>query len=206
MQDIKLLEFAKTLSGVYDNLEQSQNNPQDFARINIYFRPLPWEIFDGPGFYSEQCYDYAPWDPYRQGIHKLTHQDNLFIMHNYGFEKPKRLAGGGKNPEILKGLKELSMKERCGCAMHFELIKKGEYIGRVEPGKKCLVPRDGKLTYLVSEVEVNQEEWISRDRGYDPKTDEQRWGSEHGLLKFKRIKYLDNIINDDWTKHISSNV
>ena len=69
MQDIKLLEFAKTLSGVYDNLEQSQNNPQDFARINIYFRPLPWEIFDGPGFYSEQCYDYAPWDPYRQGLH-----------------------------------------------------------------------------------------------------------------------------------------
>ena len=50
MDNTKLLEFAKTLSGVYDNLEQSQQNPQDFARINIYFRPLPWEVFNAPGF------------------------------------------------------------------------------------------------------------------------------------------------------------
>ena len=65
---LALAEFAKTLAGAYDNLDQSQNNPKDFARINIYFRPLPWHIFQGPGFYSEQCYDYAPWDPYRQGF------------------------------------------------------------------------------------------------------------------------------------------
>ena len=45
----------------------------------------------------------------------------------------------------------------------------GHYRGMVEPGKKCLVPRDGKLTYLVSEVEVNQTDWISRDRGFDQK-------------------------------------
>ena len=46
--------FAKILSGCYDNIEQSQDNPKDFARIHIYFRPLPWEIFNSIGFYSEQ--------------------------------------------------------------------------------------------------------------------------------------------------------
>ena len=198
MDNTKLLEFAKTLSGVYDNLEQSQQNPQNFARINIYFRPLPWEVFNAPGFYSEQCYDYAPWDPYRQGIHKLTCRENLFVMENYGIQKPKRLAGAGKNPDILEGVNGLSMNKRCGCAMHFEYVNDGKYVGKVEPGKKCLVPRDGKMTYLVSEVEVNQETWTSRDRGYDPKTDQQVWGSEHGLLKFKRIQYLDKIIDDSW--------
>ena len=60
-----LVLFAKTLGGIYDNLEQSQANPKDFARINIFFRPLPWGGFDGPGFYSEQCYDYAPGAPYK---------------------------------------------------------------------------------------------------------------------------------------------
>jgi CpeT protein len=51
--------LPETLAGIYDNYEQAQVNPKDFARINIVFRPLPWEIFEGPGFYSEQFYDYA---------------------------------------------------------------------------------------------------------------------------------------------------
>ena len=191
-------EFAKTLAGVYDNIEQSQENPKDFARINIFFRPLPWHIFKGPGFYSEQCYDYAPWDPYRQGIHRLTANRDTFIVENYGFTNPRRLAGAGRDPEIMNAIDTASLKERCGCAMHFQSQGEGKYIGKVEPGKKCLVPRDGKITYLVSEVEVDQDNWISRDRGYDPKTDEQIWGSEHGLLKFKRIKSFSDEINDEW--------
>ena len=43
------LRFAGTLSGVFDNFAQSQANAKDFARINIIFRPLPWQIFNGPG-------------------------------------------------------------------------------------------------------------------------------------------------------------
>ena len=93
--DLAIAEFAKTLAGVYDNIEQSQQNPKDFARINIFFRPLPWHVFQGPGFSSEQCYDYAPWDPYRQGIHSLTASKESFIGENYGFANPRRLAGAG---------------------------------------------------------------------------------------------------------------
>lgn len=198
-----LLEFAKTLSGIYDNINQSQEHPKDFARINIYFRPLPWNVFDAPGFYSEQCYDYAPWDPYRQGIHKLTAKDDLFIVSNYGLSNSKRLAGAGRTPDLLKSLSKESLTERCGCAMHFKKKTTGHYLGMVEPGKKCLVPRDGKLTYLVSEVEVDQENWTSRDRGYDPETDSQMWGSEHGLLKFKRVAFLSDVIADEWITRLS---
>ena len=197
-KNLALAEFAKTLAGVYDNIEQSQKDPKDFARINIFFRPLPWHIFKGPGFYSEQCYDYAPWDPYRQGIHRLTTHKDTFVVENYGFSNPRRLAGAGRDPKIMNAIDSTTLKERCGCAMHFHRREKGHYIGKVEPGKNCLVPRDGKLTYLVSEVEVDQENWISRDRGFDPKTDEQIWGSEHGLLRFKRIQSFSEEINDEW--------
>ena len=82
--------------------------------------------------------------------------------------------------------------------MHFTCIGDGHYQGSVEPGKKCLVPRDGKMTYLVSEVEVNQTDWISRDRGFDPVSDEQCWGSEHGKLRFKRVHWFGNELNEDW--------
>ena len=196
-----ILEFAQTLAGIYDNFAQSQQNPKDFARINIIFRPLPWGIFDGPGFYSEQHYDYAPWSPYRQGVHKLiAHKENsnTFIMENFGYAEPMRLAGAGRNPELLASLKKENLKARCGCAMHFKTKKDREYIGSVEPGKKCMIPRDGQLTYLVSEVEVTQESWTSRDRGYDPDTNKQIWGSEHGQLIFKKVEDIGETISNDW--------
>ena len=198
MKPEEKVNFAKILSGVFDNFAQSQERPKDFARINIVFRPLPWAIFRGPGFYSEQYYDYSPWDPYRQGIHRLTYDKETFIVENFGFSNKQRLAGSGRNPELLKSLDVNSLQKRCGCSMHFKETKPGHYVGRVEPGKDCLVPRNGKLTYLVSEVEVNQQSWVSRDRGFDPKTDEVLWGSEHGPLKFKRISDLSQMVTTQW--------
>ncbi len=61
-----------------------------------------------------------------------------------------------------------------------------------------MIPRDGQLTYLVSEVEVTQESWISRDRGYHPNTNKQIWGSEHGQLVFEKIENIGQIIANDW--------
>ena len=193
-----ILSFAKILCGEYDNLQQSQENPKDFARINIFFRPLPWGIMKGPGFYSEQCYDYAPWNPYRQGIHRVAFDAGVFKVENFGYDAFDRLAGAGRHPELLESLKSDHLKPRCGCSMHFTHVADGHYRGEVEPGKQCLVPRDGKLTYLVSEVEVNQTDWISRDRGFDPETDAQCWGSEHGQLRFKRVHWFGNELTEQW--------
>jgi CpeT protein len=95
-------------------------------------------------------------------------------------------------------LKKEKLKARCGCGMHFKTKADNKYIGSVEPGKKCMIPRDGQLTYLVSEVEVTQESWISRDRGYDPDTNKQIWGSEHGQLVFKKIEDIGEMIANDW--------
>ncbi len=203
-----IFDFAQSIAGIYDNFEQSQNNPRDFARINIIFRPLPWDIFNGPGFYSEQHYDYSPWSPYRQGIHKLTNHplsSDKFIMENFGFANPNRLAGAGRNPELIDSLNTNSLEPRCGCSMHFKLERNGLYIGSVEPGKKCIIPRDGHLTYLVSEVEVTHDSWISRDRGYDPKTNKQLWGSEHGRLIFKKTENIGQIIAYEWLNKITDN-
>ncbi|QNI57481.1 putative phycoerythrobilin:phycoerythrin lyase CpeT [Synechococcus sp. BIOS-U3-1] len=198
MENKDKIRFAKTLSGIYDNFAQSQERPKDFARINIVFRPLPWAIFKGPGFYSEQYYDYSPWNPYRQGIHRLAYKDNIFIVENFDFDNKARLAGSGRNPELLDSLDVKTLKKRCGCSMHFIETTPNHFMGGVEPGNECLVPRDGELTYLVSEVEVNQHSWVSRDRGFDPKTNQVKWGSEHGPLKFQRIEDISDIVTSMW--------
>ena len=194
----ELLTFAQTLAGHYSNAKQSRDNPKDFAHINIYFLPLDHAVLNGPGFYSEQSYDHDPWRPYRQGIHRLRQQDNTFIVENFGFPDAIRLAGAGQRPDLLKSIDPSRLSERCGCAMHFTMQSEGRYQGCVEPGERCLVPRDGKMTYLISEVDVDQTTWVSRDRGFDPKTHEQIWGSEHGPLCFERKKFFSDLITPDW--------
>ena len=201
-----LLKFARILAGHFSNYQQAQYNPKDFARINIYFRPLPFKIFGKPSLYSEQSYDHDPWNPYRQGVHNLRQEDELLIVENFGYRQQHRIAGAGAYPDLLNKIKTEQIEERCGCAMHFKEVKDGYYEGSVEPGKKCLVPRDGKLTYLVSEVELSSQSWNSRDRGYDLETDVQCWGSEHGLLRFERITELNESIDENWLKSGSDNI
>lgn len=196
------LKFANLLAGHYSNTSQSQQDPDKFAHINIYFRPLPWAVFNGPGFYSEQSYDYDPWRPYRQGIHRLIPSTEIQIVENFGFDTPIRLAGGGFTPELLSIIRVERLKKRCGCAMHFSEISPGSYNGKLEPGQNCLVPRNGLLTYLVSEVKLDRERWISRDQGFNPVTNELVWGSENGLLQFERIASYGKEITADWLANL----
>lgn len=200
MSSKELLKFAKTLAGHFSNFEQSQNNPKEFAHINIYFIPLELRILGNPAFYSEQSYDHDPWRPYRQGFHCLEEINDVFVVKNFSYPYYQRVAGSGKHPSLLKTIKPELLTARCGCSMHFCSAKDSVYTGCVEPGKQCLVPRDGKITYLISEVELGSDHWNSRDRGFDPDTDEQCWGSEHGMLKFKRVTSLGDHLDAKWLK------
>jgi len=193
-----LLLFAKTLAGKYSNADQAQKEPKSFAHINIYFRPLKWDILKGPWFYSEQSYDYAPWSPYRQGIHKLSKIKGIFVVENYALKEPERLAGSGFMPELLQNINKNSFFKRCGCAMHFSRIKPGQYIGEVEPGKKCLITKGGKSTYLVSTVEFTKSKWIGIDEGFDIKSNKKVWGSIDGKLEFKKTEQIGINLFEDW--------
>jgi len=198
------LAFARTLCGHYSNRKQAQSDPSKFAHINIFFLPLPWAVLEAPGFYSEQSYDHDPWRPYRQGVHRLrAGSEGIHIVENYGLAAPERVAGAPQHTSLLDAIDAQSLKPRCGCAMHFRSVRDGAYEGCVEPGRGCMVPRDGKLTYLVSEVNVDQQSWSSRDRGFDPATDQAVWGSEHGLLQFERVASLADHLTDDWLKGLN---
>ena len=198
------LTFARILCGHFSNQVQAQADPSKFARINIFFIPLPWHVLRAPGFYSEQSYDHDPWRPYRQGVHRLRQAEGLHIVENYGVQQPERLAGAGLHPELLSSIDPNRLITRCGCAMHFRWVGDYTYHGHVEPGKNCLVPRDGKMTYLVSEVEVGPDHWSSRDQGFDPDTHTPLWGSEHGILRFNRIRSLADHLDNTWLRDAAS--
>ena len=200
MNNILVLEFIKTLLGKYSNEEQSINNPMLFAHINIFFIALPLSIFNEPLIYSEQSYNYNPWSPYRQSLHKFSFANKKIILESYGIKNNIRVAGAGFNPSLLHALKGQELIKKNGCSMQFNRIKSKHYVGEIEPGKECLARHSGKTTYISSKVEFNNESWTVIDEGFDIETNEKVWGSQNGPIKFKKIINLSSTIDHNWIK------
>lgn len=180
-----LSELARLMAGDFSNRQQSDDDPQNYAHIRIFFRPLPWDFFSGIGFYSEQVYDYDIWTPYRQGVHRLIDRGDHIYIENYSLKEAENFAGAGHNREILLTIPSDGIERRYNCSMEFR--KEGAiFRGRVEPGNKCFSYRTGVKTYLVSHVELTETTWVSWDRGMDLNTHEHIWGSAIGPLKFKK--------------------
>jgi CpeT protein len=192
MRDSLLL--AQWMAGDFSNHKQSTEEPQNYAHIRIFFRPLPFEFFNAIGFYSEQVYDYDLWSPYRQGVHRLVEREQDTYIENYSLKDPMLYAGAAREPEILKTISMESLERRCNCSMIFH--REGEmFRGQVEPGNQCLIERNGAMTYLISDVEITETTWVSLDQGMDIHTHQKIWGSAHGMLKFEKVTSFADEIN-----------
>jgi CpeT protein len=186
-----LTTLAQWMAGEFSNYQQAQSNPSLYAHIHIFFRPLPFEFFSGIGFYSEQAYDYDLWRPYRQGVHCLVDRGTDIYIENYSLKDAMLYAGAARELSILRTISPDCLERRYHCSMVFK--RDGDrFIGSVEPGNLCLIQRHGCQTYLISEVEVTQNTWMSLDRGMDINTHEQIWGSEYGALQFAKSQSFAN--------------
>ena len=179
-----MLELARLIAGDFSNQKQAFEDPVNYAHIRVFFRPLPFAFFSGIGFYSEQVYDYDLWSPYRQGVHRLVDGEDHIYIENYSLKDALLYAGAGRNLEILQTITPESIERRYNCSMIF-VREGGTFRGRVE-GKNCLIQRNGCQTYLVSEVELTENTWVSLDRGMNVNTNEQVWGSTSGPLRFEK--------------------
>jgi len=200
MEKSKLYKFAKTISGHFSNKVQAESKPNKFSHINIYFKPIYLTIFNTPTFYSEQSYNHAPWLPYRQSMHKIFLDDKKFIIQNYEIENKERIAGAGFNNSLINEIEKLKVFKRNGCEMHFFEKEPGNYIGEIEPGQKCLITKENRLTYVKSKVILTSESWTAEDSGYDIVTDKKVWGSSHGAYEFVKVNSFEKEIKEEWFK------
>lgn len=188
------IRLATWMAGDFSNHQQSVLEPQHYAHIRIFFRPLPFDFFNAIGFYSEQVYDYDLWSPYRQGVHRLVDRGDDTYIENYSLKDAMLYAGAAREPEILKTITPDCLERRCNCSMIFQ--REGNmFRGRVEPGDKCLIERNGAMTYLISDVEITENTWVSLDKGMDIHTHEKVWGSAFGMLRFEKVASFADEIN-----------
>ena len=198
MKNKSILEFAKILSGIFSNKEQALQNPNKFAHIQIHIRPLFLKTFQCYSFYSEQRYQHDIWNPYRQVINKLSQENDIFIISNHKLENKERFTGGAIDISLLNEVSKNKSQEMYGCSMHFRESDQGNFIGQIEPGKKCYITKGIERTYVKSEVIVNNNSLISEDSGYEEDTGKKIWGSNFGPLVFKKLTNFDEFIETNW--------
>ncbi len=177
--------LARWMAADFSNQEQAFENPPFFAHIRVCMRPLPMEVLSGVSFFVEQAYDYMLNNPYRLRVLKLLNTGNYIEIENYTVKEEQKFYGASRHLERLKTLTVNDVEKLPGCNMIVEWTGHS-FIGKVEPGKNCIVYRKGQKTYLDSDFEIDEHKFISRDRGRDPETDEHVWGSVAGPFHFVR--------------------
>lgn len=177
--------LARWMASDFSNQEQAFENPPFFAHIRVCIRPLPVELLSGVSFYVEQAYDYMLNDPYRVAVNKLVDAGDHIEIENYRVKDAEKFYGASRDLERLKALEPSNLEKLSGCNMIVEWTGHS-FKGIIQPGKSCIVFRKGQNTYLDSDFEIDGEKFITRDRGRDPETDEQIWGSVAGPFKFVR--------------------
>ncbi|WP_448602486.1 CpcT/CpeT family chromophore lyase [Thermoleptolyngbya sp.] len=188
-----LTALARWMAADFSNQEQAFENPPFFAHIRVCMRPLPVELLSGISLFVEQAYDYALNDPYRLRVLKLVDAGDHIEIENYTVKDETEFYGASRDLALLSKLTSDRLEKLPGCNMIVEWTGHS-FRGKVEPGKACMVTRRGKETYLDSEFEIDDQLFISLDRGRDPETDEHIWGSVAGPFHFVRwASFADEI-------------
>jgi hypothetical protein len=183
------------LSAGFSNQAQAFDNPPIYAHILVRFRPLPHLA---PGsLLLEQSYAFAPAQPYRIRVLRAVAQEGSLIIHNQALHEERRFWGATEDPQHMASIQEQDLRVLEGCS--YVVREQGDgFVGEVEPGCRCLVERKGATAYLVSSFELDAGGMRTIDRGHDPKTHEQLWGSLAGPFEFQRTQDFSAEIPLEW--------
>ncbi len=189
--DIQTL--TRLLAADFSNQDQAYANPPFFAHIRVCIRPLPPKVLDGTSLFLEQAYDFALNTPYRLRVFKLEVVDDRIELQHFTVKDKEKYYGASRDLKRLQTLTAEELELMSGCDM--DVIWTGNsFQGTIKPGKACIVVRNEKESYLDNSFEVNEEKLVSFDRGFDPITDEQVWGSVAGPFEFTRkISFADEV-------------
>lgn len=187
--------LVRWMAADFSNQEQAFENPPFFAHIRVGMRPLPLELLSGHSLFVEQAYDYMLNSPYRLRVLKLIVAGDRIEIENYTVKQEEQFYGASRDLKLLQTLKAEHLEKLPGCNMIVEWTGHS-FKGHVEPGKGCMVVRQGKTTYLDSTFEIDENKFISFDRGRDPETDEHVWGSVAGPFHFVRWASFADEVKD----------
>ncbi|MEL6138516.1 MAG: chromophore lyase CpcT/CpeT [Cyanobacteria bacterium J06628_6] len=185
------LTLARWMAADFSNQPQAFENPPFFAHIRVCMRPLPPDFLPGTSLYLEQAYDISLNQPYRLRVLHFLPKDNHILLENYSLKASENFIGAARDKDRLATVTPDVLEKMPGCDMTVTWTGHS-FVGKVVPGKNCIVIRKGKTSYLDNEFEITDSRLISYDRGRDPETDELLWGSIAGPFEFEKRERFDH--------------
>ena len=199
--DSPLLRLLRLLSAGFSNQQQAFENPPLYAHILVKVRPLP-QLAPG-SLLLDQSYAINPAAPYRLRVLRPEHGPRGLIIHNQALVDDQRFWGAIDDDSLRSQIQPSDLKPLPGCA--YVVREEGEgFVGEVEPGCRCLVERKGQTTYLVSQLHLSAHGMRTIDRGHDPQSHEQVWGSLAGAFEFERVADYSRDIPETWLTALGS--
>lgn len=190
-----LARLLRQLCAGFSNQHQAFENPPLYAHILVKFRPLP-QLAPG-SLLLDQSYAINPAAPYRLRVLRAEQQGEQLIIHNQAIADDTRFWGAVDDAEKRALITPADLSPLDGCAYVVRETADG-FIGEVEPGCRCMVERKGARSYLVSSFELSGRGMRTIDRGHDPATHEQLWGSLAGPFEFDRTDDYSHELPADW--------
>jgi CpeT/CpcT family (DUF1001) len=178
--------LTQWMAADFSNQAQAIENPPFFAHIQVCMRPLPKGFLSGISLYLEQAYNFQLQKPYRVRVLHFIQRENDVLLENYKVKDEEKFCGGARDRAKLLTLTPDDLESMGGCDIIVQR-QGNSFSGKVEPGKKCMVVRNGMTTYLDNEFIVTEDHMTSYDRGRDPETDELLWGSIAGPFEFEKV-------------------
>lgn len=190
-----LLRLVRLLSAGFSNQQQAFENPPLYAHILVKVRPLP-QLAPG-SLLLDQSYAINPAAPYRLRVLRPDQGPNGLVIHNQALVDDQRFWGAIDDGALRSRIQPHDLKPLQGCA--YVVREQGDgFVGEVEAGCRCLVERKGQTTYLVSQLELSATGMRTIDRGHDPQSHEQVWGSLAGPFEFERVADYSGEIPEAW--------
>ena len=162
-------EFRNRIIGTFENKRQAYRNPSRFAYVRIVHSDI-----DGNLIYGEQAYKHSLNAPYRKFVLEPVIDDGRLVVKNYRITAPK--------PNLELSHDDLTYCD--GCDILFNMVD-DVFVGSSE-GCDCLVNRRGKVSYFTTKAKVGINYYHVIDRGFDPITKKQMWGTEYGPFEFTK--------------------
>jgi len=167
--------FSQWFEGKFNNKIQAFTYPSRYAYIVVQHKKITDNIF-----YGEQAYFNKTLTPYRQFFIHISEKDNSIIVKNYDHPNKISFRGFQKLNENFNE-NHLTYKEGCDTIFKWE---NNSYVGKIQEGCNCIVKQGNNDTYLENSAILGDGWYNVEDKGFDPITNKQVWGSTHGQFTF----------------------
>lgn len=181
-EDKELNELFALMQGSFNSENQAK---QDSTYYNISLHMYPIWKEKGNYLYVEQALNSMQNRPYRQRVYKVTRlNDSVFSSAIYTIPNDSLWIGKWKTPEHFNQITPEDLIEREGCEVLLKRIGDNNYKGST--GIKTCESSLRGASYATSEVEINSQQILSWDRGFDA-DGKHVWGAEKAGYIFDKL-------------------